>query len=209
MKHILFSFLTMLTLNSFIWVEYGVEPSNYITSINEKNEVFQKDVWSGDVHYMIGYIPKELQVIQAMKRGTISEIEAQKWLKGKEKEVTLLFQIEIPVNGRQEFLTFEKDSTTYEERVKYFSFGFKNDIHIVENNLTEIGIVDYHFERDFGLSPKGTISISFNLSNQVKTLQFKFDDKVYGNGVISVDFDIKEIKKLPKLKDPTKWKNLN
>jgi hypothetical protein len=208
-RHITLPLLLALLSYSFIGVDSNVEPEEYLQSYKQLNSSVQKDVWSGDVHYSASYITKEIQVIQALQRGTMTKREAQLWLKNKENEVTILFQIEIPANGRQEFLKYEVDSSTYEERVKYFSFEFKNDIALNGNNSTELKVKDYHFERDFGLSRKGTITLSVSLPKKIKTLQLKFNDKIYGDGNETIEFDLKKIHALPKLKDPRKWKNLN
>jgi hypothetical protein len=207
-RHIFLPILIALLSYSFIGVERSVEPEEYLLSYQQMGTSVQKDVWSGKVHYFAGFLTKEIQVIHALQRGTMSKQEASTWLKKKENEVTILFQIEIPANGRQEFLKYEVDSSTYEERVKYYSFEFKNDITLSGNNSTELKISDYHFERDFGLSPKGTISLSVILPKNLKTLVLKFNDQIYGDGVNTIDFDLKEINALPKLKDPRKWKNL-
>jgi len=187
----------------------GVYPNAYIQLYNENQSLFMKTEQCGEVQYTIGLLTAELKVIQAMQRGTLTLQEAQEWLQNKENEVSLLFQIEIPSKGYQEFLTYEADSTTYEERVVYYAFGFQKDILLIANNKLPVTIGAYHFERTYGMSAKGSITLQATLPKGTETLHLYFNDHIYGKGQRSVAFDLKKIASLPKLKAPRKWKKQN
>lgn len=206
-RHIIFISAIVFITCGFIYESKGVDPKSYIEAYQSKNSILHKQLISGPIEYTVSFMTKEIQVIQAFKRGTITNEEAQVWLNKKDNEISLLFQIEIPTNGNQEFLKFETDSSTYDERVKYFSFGFKNDLALLVDGKDTIKITDYHFERNFGISPKGTITMSTVLPKKSKKLEIIFNDRIYGKGHKSIEFDLKEISSLPKLKTINKWKN--
>ena len=208
-RHSMLLVLTGWLFSSMASSTLGVSPEVYLQQYNEKQNLFLKTEQCGEVYYTIGLLTTELKVIQAMQRGTLNTQEAQEWLQNKEKEVTLLFQIEIPSNGHQEFLTYEADSTTYEKRVAYYAFGFQKDISLIANNKLPLRIGTYHFERTYGMSAKGTITLQATLPKGTETLHLYFNDHIYGKGQRSVAFDLKTIASLPKLKAPRKWKKQN
>jgi hypothetical protein len=193
--------------SGFISEHSGVDPATYLEMYKNLNSSIHKKLNSGKIEYSVSYITKEIQIIQAYNRGIITEQEAQKWLNDKVNEIALHFQIEVPSNGNQEFLKYESDSSSYEERVKYFSFGFKSDLTLVIDQNDTININDYHFERNFGISPKGTIIMSAKVPKNCKSLELIFNDKIYGKHEQSIEFDLKDINSLPKLKTIKKWKN--
>lgn len=192
---------------SFTTIICGVDPEEYIEVYQSKSAEFKKEVSDNSVVYTVSYIPKELQVIQAIRNKSVTNSEAQEWLSKKDNEVSFIFQIEIPSNGKQEFLKMESDSVPYEQRLKYYSFNFKNDISLLVNGSKKIAINNYHFERDFGMSTKGTFTVSAEIPKNTKRITFVFNDKIYGSMVHSIEFDFNTMKSLPQLKTINKWKN--
>jgi hypothetical protein len=190
---------------SFVQRATGVGPDAYLDYYRSKPDVFTKEVTSGAAHYTVHLLTREIQVIQALQRGTITTEEAQQWLKSKENEVLLLVQIGVPANGQNEFLSYEADSSTFEERVKYYAFDIRKDMALTVNSTRPLAMGDCHFERDFGLSPTGTLIIQTKLPKDAHTLQFTFHDKIYGEGSRTVEFNANDIRSTPRLKPPRKW----
>jgi hypothetical protein len=196
-----------MLLLSFISSFRGLDPQAYINRFEQFQSTIDKEIKSGHAIYTIHFLNKEIQVIEAFYRGIITNVEAYDWLNEKENEVKIHFQIEIPENGSREFLKFEMDGTTYEERLNYFAFEFWKDIEVLGNKSKVLKITNYHFERDFGISTKGNITFYIRVDNNLQKIQLTFNDKIYGNGKLSTEFDLTELKSLPKLKNPRKWKN--
>lgn len=206
-KYNFWLFLLAFTCFGFTSIMCGVDPAVYLEEYQLQSGEFKKEVSDNSVIYTVSYIPKEIQVIQAVRNKSVTNSEAQQWLNNKDNEVSFIFQIEIPSIGKQEFLKMESDSIPYEQRLKYFSFNFKNDMSLLVNGSEKIAFNNFHFERDFGMSPKGTFTVSAILPKSTKRIEFVFHDKIYGSKEHSIEFDFKKMKSLPQLKTINKWKN--
>lgn len=199
--------LPILFLCSFSGLERKVQPDRYLEIFESQKPYFQKELKDAYSHYKVSFIPREIQVIQGVKQGKISSLQAQEWLNESDSEISFLITIEIPENGNKEFLKFEKDSTTYDQRLDYYAFEFARDIQIVTIDNQTINVSDYHFERDFGLSPKGTFSVSFTKPENIKEFDLVIDDKIYGSQAKRITFNYAKFNDLPQLKKINKWKN--
>lgn len=198
--------LLLFVISGFEW-HLGVDPESYVNEYNDRKSSFQKTIIDNEVQYSFSFIPQELRIIQQYRKGLIEQDEVEKRLKQKETSYEFMLQIEIPENGNQEFLKYQADSISYESRVEYFAFGFSNDIIVNFDNSTDQKISGYSFERNFGASPKGTISFYIDVPDKTEKITIQFNDQVYGSQTQKVTFDLNDIKALPQLKKVTKWKN--
>lgn len=195
--------ILFLIMTSFIWKE-KVLPDEYVQSYSANKTLFVKSVEGKDVMYTAKMIPAELRVIYQFKRGQINVEEAKELVESRKGEVEFILELEIPSNGNNEFLKAESDTMNYDERLSYFAFDFKEDIKIwIDNHV--ITLTDYHFERDFGVSPKGTFTFSVMTQKNEKTLIIEIDNKVYGDRIQAIEFDLSSLKTLPRLKNIKKW----
>ena len=67
----------------------------------------------------------------------------------------------------------------YDARVEYYSFGLGKDIKVRFDRGLDQSIDGYTFERNFGMSPKGTASIFMNVPKKASTMILTIDDKVF------------------------------
>ncbi|MFT5779002.1 MAG: hypothetical protein ACI837_001959 [Crocinitomicaceae bacterium] len=192
-------------LMAFSWRSEGVTPEEYKKQYSEKVDAFSMVSNDHGVEYSLKFVPKELQVISSYSKGVLTITEAEEWLKESENEVRFMLQIEIPENGRQEFLKYESENYSYEDRVKYYAFDFAKDIEVWVDEKQKLELNSFNFEREFGVSPKGTMILSVNIPKNAKNLSVKFTDQVYGTDSQSFLFDLKEFNSLPRLKNIKKW----
>ena len=185
----------------------GVEPEAYIHYYKAHQEEFKKVQSNGEAVYSFAYLPKELMLIQAIKNKQLTNDEVTNWMKEKETEFTFLLQVSIPQNGTKEFLKFEKDTRSYEERLLYYAFQFQNDLQLFKDNSEKLPITSFHFERNYGSSPIGTFTFTCRKPKKFKSIQFRMNDKVYGSSTaISMVLEGEKIKALPTLLPMYKWK---
>lgn len=187
----------------------SVSPDKYISKVNEVQDKLVQTKHSGVGTYTLRLVPGALRVIQLYKNKHISATQAQEMLAESYNRYDFILQLEIPENGMREFMTFDNGRDSYEAKVKYFSFGFWDDIKYKSSNGTWVKVGAYNFERSFGLSPKGTMLFSVASSVAYKTLVIEIHDRIFGEAAIQFDFDLKYFKKLPKLERVSKWKIQN
>ena len=193
---------TALSTNCF-----GVEPSQFVKAFMEIEGEFSQTEIDGIVHYHLKLIPAELRVISSVKKGVFDEQMAEEFLTRSKARLDFILQIQIPENGHQEFLKFESDTISYEEKVEYYAFDFQENIKVIIDGDVTSRVSDYIFERNYGSSPKGTFSFSIPYEIGDKNIEIKIDDKVYGSKENTFSFETKSIKKLPRLKKVKKWIN--
>tara|TARA_R100000951_G_scaffold114760_2_gene120745 strand:- start:268 stop:915 length:648 start_codon:yes stop_codon:yes gene_type:complete len=184
-----------------------LEPDEYRSFIRKNKSSLQR-ISEGEIsRYKVVFIPEELKVINALNKNVISLEEAEERLKQKQPDFNFLLQINIPENGREEFLTYPVKETDYKSRLMYYSFEMKSDISVYINQK-KVALNYYQFERDFGLSPQGTISFSVEgiPYRKIDLIEVHINDEVYGRELHKVSLDTDFIQQLPKLKNIKKWK---
>lgn len=186
----------------------SVLPEKYIEKVRSISHDLHVVQHSGHAQYTLRLVPSALKVIHAYRKKQITAVQAAEWLNDAEKTFQFSLNIEIPNFGYREFLTFDNDKHSYEEKVKYYSFGFAQHIEFLDKNQKWQPVSSYNFERDFGLSPKGTMLFSVDKQNIKNVLQIRISDEVFGGEPSTFVFDLKKINSLPKLKKVEKW-NLN
>ena len=183
-----------------------VSPSKYIDKVNDVQDMLAQTKYSGSGQYTLILVPGALRVIHLYKSKHITVVQAQEMLADSYSRYDFMLQIEIPENGMREFMAFENGKDTYESKVKYFSFGFAEDIKFQASNGSWVKVGTYNFERNFGLSPKGTMLFSVAKEAADKTLKIEIQDRIFGVDAMQFEFDLKYINKLPKLEQASKWK---
>lgn len=201
-----YSILLLFLLASFTVQWCKVQPDEFLNEFQQHKPHFERSYPDSIAHYELKLIPRELQVIQAVRQSKLTPQEAQTWLTSKDETYDFMLRISIPELGRTEFLKKELDQMDYEARLKYYAFELKNDISAtIDGN--HVGITDYHFERDFGIGPHGVFRFSVPRRKKDKELVLVINDKVYGTRSALFVLDVKKMNKLPKLKHIDKWKS--
>jgi hypothetical protein len=174
-----------------------LEPSQYVSWIEDKNNGLQKEKKIDEVLFTVQYRPlpyiiceeeKKMDLVDSLVKRRSAELDGMQYVSMK---------IEVP-NG--ELLKYGTTTTEqYEDRVNYFSFGMQKDIQLVEDGDT-LPCLLFHYERVYDLAPYGTFLIAFSKGKDVngdKTLIFS--DNQFNKGIIKFYFNGKDMRKVPQL----------
>lgn len=183
----------------------SVNPEAYISAFSQNKSNFRKYFSDTKLKYTLSLIPKELKLISQYKKGILDQQAVNKLLSTKSNEIDFILELELPENGNQAFLKFQSDSLDYEGRLKYYAFSFLKDIKVLNENKDEISISAFNFERNFGASPKATFTFSIAPNKRDKKITLQINDQVYGQSMAHFEFNIKQLRSLPRLKNATKW----
>jgi hypothetical protein len=202
MKYILI--ISFLLGFSVAWSK-SVAPEKYLSKVHEIANQLVITRSSGVAVYTLRLVPGAVKVIHLFKNGRIDATQAKEMLEQSKTRYDFILNIEIPENGAREFMAFDNGRDAYDTKVKYYSFGFSEHIRFENSTKQWQKVTAYNFERDFGLSPKGTMLFSIPKSALGKDLKLEIHDQIFGLDAIYFDFDLKILQKLPKLKPVEKW----
>jgi hypothetical protein len=117
-----------------------------------------------------------------------------------------MLELSIPANGQREFLKYQSlYYGSYEERLKYFAFGFGKDIQFLNEQKEWQAIQSFQFERNFGLSSQGVFLFEVPRMDQDSIL-IRIQDRIFTQTISQFSFSSKAINALPNLKKVSKWK---
>jgi hypothetical protein len=195
--------IALLSMN----VSWGksVAPEKYLSKVSEIASQLILTRTSGVANYSVRLVPGAVKVIHLYKNKRITAQQAREMLEESKTRYDFILSIEIPQNGAREFMAYDNGKDAYDAKVKYYSFGFSEHIRFENNTKQWQKVMAYNFERDFGLSPKGTMLFSIPKSALGKDLKIEIHDQIFGVDAIYFDFDLKILQKLPKLKAVEKW----
>lgn len=176
-----------------------------MAKVNEMSSQLVRTISSGVAQYSVRLVPSAVKVIHLYKNKRIDATQAKEMLEHSKDRFDFILTIEIPENGGREFMAYDNGRDAYDTKVKYYSFGFSEHIRFENSTGQWQKVSAYNFERDFGLSPKGTILFSVPKSALGKDLKLEIHDQIFGKEAIYFDFDLKILQKLPKLKPVEKW----
>lgn len=164
--------------------EMGKVNSNYI------------DKTIGDITYRLIYKPADYVLVAENKGSTDIEL---KELAGDYKKFEY-YTLEIMINGfNDEILKYKTESQEqYASKVDYYSFKFQNDISELIGNDTVL-CTSYHFERNYGISPKIRFNIAFPTSELEADRTICINEKYLGTGPVKFVFSKKDLDNLPTL----------
>ncbi len=171
--------------------------SDYKQAYNQQLPNFTRIEAGGKLNMKMTIFPREYKIADLKLQGEISDAWELQESKGNE----LYFSLELtcPGTGQTEFLNLEKDQTTFSQRVEYYHFRFYSDIKVELDNYP-VSIAGFQFERLFNISPKGKFYGAIPISKKSKKLKITIADKIYDHVSNEFEFDLQNIKKLPKLK---------
>lgn len=186
---------------SFIKPPKKVNKEHFIQFYRTNISAYEKTENQGDLLTKVRFIPTDFTTLKLLNEDEQAAIDFQKEA---QTALSFLVQLEAPSIGNKEFLNLKNDSLSFEERVSYFSFNFRNDISYQIDNGQILNIADFHFERLFNISPYGNFNISIPLPNKrAKLLKIIVRDKLYDFGHTTFEFDLKKINEFPRLKIET------
>ena len=196
--------LGLVFLISFVLMSCQIQDKKELTKeaytkeINEKkNGFFTKKI--NKVEYMLLYKPLDYMIINENKNRDISSLEMDSLRKeyGSMEYYTLEINIE---DFKDEILKYKILSPVdYNERVDYYAFKFQNDISMEQDGKKYL-CKAYHFERNYGLSPKAKFILAFDKMDDKKNRTIEINEKYLGSGIIKYTITPEDLEKLPILK---------
>jgi hypothetical protein len=167
--------------------------------VNEEATHLEKEKKIGQMKFSIRYNPADYMAMIELRT---AEINDSSWKEAISHYTDLdYFKLTIEKENVQGELLKDgiRSPAEYEDRLKYYSFGFQNDIQMVSANDT-LACSMCHFERSFDISPTTNFLIAFPKSaesNSDKTIII--NDRVFGTGRIKFTFSSKELTNYPKV----------
>lgn len=183
----------------------GVSPEEFKEFYKSHQSKFLKQNTVNDINYTVQFIPVELKILKANSiKVTSDEVIRQMYVDYKN---SYEFLVQIEANEfKGDILEYPSLKESYNDRLSYLSFEMKNDIKFVLDQQDTINCAEYLYERNFGMSPKASITIGFETKKSFKTLDIIINDKLFQTNNLRFEFNTKDIKLLPKLKKSQKWK---
>ncbi len=175
-------------------------PQKYVAYIAQNEAKISKKQESNGVVYELKYIPTDLLFLNYMKGHKYTKKEYATFLKENQETSTFQFRISTPQNGSIEFLKHpNQNGKTYEERVKYYSFGLQKDIYLTDSNGDTYACTGYVFERNFGVQPYGIIHLVFPIDVSKKHITVSINDNGIATNKIQFEFAKNDLQ-FPKMK---------
>lgn len=139
-----------------------------------------------DVNFKLKYISGEQMALRDL--GDISNATQAAFdsiVKGYDS--LLFFNLEVSVDGfSEELLHYKTDvmnAGDFEKRVAYYAFDMQKDICIVLAGKDTIPCTMYHYERNYGVSPKNNFMLGFEAS-RLKDAVLVYDNNYLTTGPV-------------------------
>lgn len=142
-----------------------------------------------NVHYILEYLPTELEVAQQLRGKRITAEEAQTWLKDDNTDLHFKLTIITPIAGTDLYHFDLAEDETSANRASYYAFDFKNDIRLITGN-DSIALGGYIHERGLANYPVAKFNLDFPKSRLKETNTFTINDKTLTKSTIS--FSVKD-----------------
>ncbi len=174
---------------------------DYLSWCEDKTNGLIETKEIGDFRFSAFYKPANYLAISELKNDSIiSEKKINEKINDYGSLTYFSFKIEN-TKQQDELIKINLDSESdYYGRLEYFSFKMQQDFKLIQNNDTvDCGL--YHFERIYGLAPHATFVLGFPVQFKSNAdIKLWYQDKIFKNGIIILNFKSKAINNLPKLK---------
>ena len=152
-----------------------LKPSEYVSWVKTN---LQQELHSNNISYQLLYKPIDYEICQELRTDDIEQSVYKTFYSELEGNSYFLFKIK---HDRHDEFFLEENDLSYEERVKYFSFNFQNDIKLVTSKGDSLSCGMYLFERNYGTSPYTSILFGFGIPDQEleKGFSIVMNDKMY------------------------------
>lgn len=173
--------------------------TNFIKEYKKTN-YYEKKI--NEVNYKLKYIS-----IEEMALRNVNDVELLNQTRFdsilKDYDSLVFFNLEISIDDfYDDILKYKLDGDiefNYSQLVEYYSFKMQKDIKLVQNEKDTIPCALYHYERNYGLSPKTNIMIGFKLKN-TKNLTFVYENKHLRTSIIKIGIIEEDILNHPHIK---------
>ncbi len=146
-----------------------------------------------DVNFTLKHISNEQMALRDL--GDLSKASQASFdsiLKGYDS--LLFFNLEVSMDGFSDELLHYKPEQggSFDDRVTYYAFGMQKDICIVLAEKDTIPCTMYHYERNYGVSPKNKFILGFKAS-QLKDAVLVYDNKFLTTGPVKFALNEQEL----------------
>ncbi len=168
---------------------------------SEKNGLLvKKEI--GDYEFSLQYRPEEYIVLMEEKNEQISREKIN--MRKKRLEGLEYYTLRIGSKRNTDVLkTGVGSEQGYYDRLGYFIADMENDISLIEGNDT-LACSLYHFERNYGMTPRCTFLLGFEKSKEKKNgssdRTLLFADRALGTGPVYLKIKQSDITNIPELK---------
>lgn len=180
-------------------ISSGRDAEKFVEAEKEKN-TYEKKI--KEVNFRLRYISHEQMALRDL--GDLSKATQTSFdslVKGYED--FLFFNLEIEIDHfNEEMIHYMPDPNSmpgFEERTAYYSFGMQKDISIVLAEKDTIPCTVYHYERNYGVSPKNNFMLGFR-SGAVKNAVLIYDNTCLTTGPVKFALNEQELLNHPKIK---------
>lgn len=173
---------------------------NYSGWMEENSSELSKSYSNDKLEFILNFIPSDYAAYLTLQ-GEKPTQEYWDTLKNNYDSISI-FKLQIKsLNSNEEFYKTDKpDASLYEDRVKYYSFEFQQNIFAVLDNSDTINCNMFHYERSYGVSPYSTFMIGFEKFNPEKDVKIIIREKYFTNKNIEFKYSKKELSNVPQLK---------
>lgn len=178
----------------------SAEDMNDFANEEKEKQTISKKI--KEVNYNLQYISNEQMALKDVDDiSKISQTQFDSLVKNYDS--LLFFNLEISIdNFTDDILKYNLGGdmeTNYSRLVEYYSFKMQNDICLVQNEKDTIPCVLYHYERNYGISPKTNVMIGFK-PKTLSNLVLVYDNKHLKTGTVKFQIEEKNTVNHPHIK---------
>ena len=111
-----------------------------------------------------------------------------------ENKTERIYEFTFLQDEEKDLLASDFTKRSYEDAVKYISFGLDKDFYIVTSKKDTIKANGVNFERSFKISPYQKVLIYFSGISPNDKVQLVYNDKLFRKGLLKFKFKDKYIK---------------
>lgn len=175
------------------------DAEKFVDAEKEKN-TYEKKI--KEVNFRLRYISHEQMALRDLDDlSTATQASFDSLAKGYED--FLFFNLEIEIDHFSEemvhYMPNANVTSQFEERTAYYSFGMQKDICIVLAEKDTIPCTVYHYERNYGVSPKNNFMLGFR-SGAIKNAVLIYDNTYLTTGPVKFALNEQDLLNHPKIK---------
>lgn len=189
----------LFTVSLITGCRQSLAPDQYMDWVKDEANGLNKTKIIGDYKIRCQYKPLDYIILSEKAK---NELVSKDTLVQRQKELTGMQYFDLYISHANGDLIKNQSSseTDFYNRMYYYSFGFANDIKLIEGNDT-LACELYHFERDYDLAKEKRFLLGFESkgkSTEDKTLYI--DSKVLGLAIVKIQIKNKDIQNIPAVK---------
>lgn len=170
-------------------VDIFIENSTKNQSLTSLKEI-------GSVQYRLNYVPNDVEALKRTDYEKMNNDSIENYINEFRSNYKGVYFFTLYISnksGEDCIKLLASENRSYEDLIKYCSFGINNDFYAVKGNDT-LACIAANFERTYGLSKDIRFNLSFRgdktmADNKVNDLSLVYEDNLFKNGIIKFRFD--------------------